>query len=368
MILGILKIIGIVLGILILIVLLAALALIFVPVRYQVQAEKQEDRVWAGIKASWLLHLVSVSLQLKKGAENEIIIRMFGIQLPLFRRKKRPRAAKEKTDIPKETADVPEELADIPKETADVPEELADIPEEPSDIPEERADASEELSDILEESTGTSEELSDVPEEIADASEETADALEGPVDTPEKAADITGNRFEEKEHKFSKIRFSFRKICDKIKAVYEKFKAVLRWIFSLPDRLDRMAEKMRMLLEKPQQLLELARKLEVKEGLGDIFGYLRLLLKHYSPRRISGYLRFGTGDPAATAQIAGLLYLILPARADSFTLQPEFGEAVFETDISFGGHIRAIHLLRVLWRGFRNKRLRRIVKYVNRRK
>ena len=61
--------------------------------------------------------------------------------------------------------------------------------------------------------------------------------------------------------------------------------------------------------------MELFRRYEIKENLRTLYGYLRDLWKHYCPRRISGYLHFGTGDPALTGQLTGIIYLVLPAQA-----------------------------------------------------
>ena len=85
------------------------------------------------------------------------------------------------------------------------------------------------------------------------------------------------------------------------------------------------------------------------------------LLRHYRPREISGRLHFGTGDPAVTGQLTGLIYLLLPARAQ-LSVEPEFTEAVFEADLEFSGHIRAVHAARTAYHLFRNKRLKRLIK------
>ena len=97
--------------------------------------------------------------------------------------------------------------------------------------------------------------------------------------------------------------------------------------------------------------------------LKDVIGYLKYILKHCSPRSVKGYLHFGTGDPAVTAQLTGLLYLVLPAKADKFLLTPDFNEAIIEADFTMKGHVRVCHFLQILWLGFRNKKLRRIIRY-----
>lgn len=409
-ILGILKIIGIVLGILLLLLLAAVLAVIFVPVRYQIQAKKQEDEVCAGIKVSWLLHIVSASFKINKRAEHEIAIRLFGIRLPLFGTKKKKKRAKRRA--------VPAKV----REPEDVPELEEVLTEEDSladDTSGERYgvledDTSEERYGVLEDEfvsededvpmgENTFEEDSDIPgneyapkdEDVpGDADASGDDFLRPSSDEIQPGqdgmSDDTGGDIEddiEKVRGSGKIRFSFQGICDKIKAVYGKIQALIRRLFSvlkklwglvekageLPQKIGDLfekagetSEKIGELAKKPGQLLELAERLEAREVLRDVFGYLAYLLRHYAPRSIRGFLKFGTGDPSVTGQLTGLIYLILPARADHFMVQPEFGDAVLETEIFCKGHIRAVHLIRVFWWGFRNKKLRRIIRYRNR--
>ncbi len=354
-ILGIIKLIGIILGVLLLLLLAAALAAVFVPVRYQIQAKKQEDEVCAGIKASWLLHIVSIFLKINKQAEHEMVIRLFGIRLPLFGTKKKKRRAKRHTDPVKRKE--PGRMREDP-EGEDILKDMED-----DDI------------------------LKDLEDELLPENDGILEDDAAPAETP--GILIDGCASEDKapangQRESGKIRFSFRWICDRIKEVYGKLKAFImklsslisglakkaaelpQKILALSEKAGALARKIRELAGKPGQMLELAEKLEADKVLRDILGYLTYLLRHYAPRRIRGFLRFGTGDPAVTGQLTGLIYLILPARADHFTVQPEFGDAVLETEISCKGHIRAVHLIRVLWWGFRSKRLRRILRYRSR--
>lgn len=98
--------------------------------------------------------------------------------------------------------------------------------------------------------------------------------------------------------------------------------------------------------------------------LGDGWALLYSLLRHYAPRRITGHLRFGTGDPSSTGKLTGLLYMLLPVRANRFLIQPEFTEAVFETEFAASGRIRACHFAGMAWKLFRDKRLRRVIRAV----
>jgi hypothetical protein len=163
----------------------------------------------------------------------------------------------------------------------------------------------------------------------------------------------------------------FENLWKKLLRLIELIKRILEWLFELPMRIGEIAEALSnlwerflKLLQKPGEFRDLLNKLEARGILSDVIGYLQYLIRHIRPRRIKGYLRFGTGDPAMSAQLTGLIYLLLPARADKFTIETEFNEAVFETDLICSGHLRVCHAVKIGIQAFRNKRIRRMIRYL----
>ncbi|MCR5154875.1 MAG: DUF2953 domain-containing protein, partial [Lachnospiraceae bacterium] len=59
------------------------------------------------------------------------------------------------------------------------------------------------------------------------------------------------------------------------------------------------------------------------------------LLKYLLPRKIKGYVRFGTGDPATTGKILGAVSAVYAKTGPVFKLEPEFDKKIFECDIPF---------------------------------
>ncbi len=330
-ILGILKVIGMILGIILLILLFIMLAVFFVPVRYRIRVRKgpqtgpesqnAEEIFCVFARASWLLHIVSVSVSVNVKRETELAIRLFGFRLPFFSQNSKAPRDPEESKAPREPEHTPEDAreekaADSGKVRKEEP------PDSGNDIREDGSDNAEE--GIWEDEIhtfGYGEEQSD--------------------------ADAFGDSRREQEGRSEKKEFLLRRICDRIASVFRKVPALLTALW-----------------EKPQKLLELAEKLEARAVLGDVLEYLNYLLRHYKPRRIEGRLKLGTADPALSARLTGLVYLLLPARADRFTIDTEFSETVFEIDMICSGHIRACHAARILWRGFRNKKLRRLIRYL----
>ena len=138
-------------------------------------------------------------------------------------------------------------------------------------------------------------------------------------------------------------------------------------------RLHGFLEKLRKLRDLPAKLirkwkrklrsfLNLFQEYEAGKTAGILWTHIKYLARHYGIRRIKGYMRFGTGDPASTGELTGILYLFLPAGADKFTLSPDFHEAVLEADLEASGHIRFVHLLIIAIKIFRDKNMKKILR------
>ncbi len=321
-ILGILKVIGIIIGVVLLLLCTVLLSIVFVPVRYRMEAVKEPERTDVKLRVTWLLHVVSVLLYADVTGAVSVTVRLFGIHLPLHGEKGRKNTGRGKRGRGRR------------KKKA---EEIRDVSE--AEAP------TEEILDISETETPT--------EEIRGISETKRE--------DESSAEILGTQ---KISVYEKIRCKIQAVCDKIKKVTEAVRRFLCRLKMLPQKLAYAGRRLGALLHKPEELAQLARKYEVKENLQIVYGYLRFLWKHFRPRSISGYLHFGTGDPALTGQLTGIIYMLLPARADGFEIMPEFDGAVFGTRIVCTGHIRSIHLIRVLIRGFRDEHLRRLIRTV----
>lgn len=306
MILGILKVIGLILGILLLLLLAVLLALILVPVRYKLTAKVLPERYAVSLRGSWLLHIVSASLSVDSEKGRRIALRLFGIRLPLFRTK----------------------------------DERED---------DEREDGARKYSGR------------EIAEEKRDKTQEKVTESGTQNDTEQNEAEPE----QAKRNILQKIWFQCRRICGKISQIIRRLIQAVRvfWraLVSLKQRVARFGQKVVVLLRKPGELREFIEEFELREVFGGLVGHLLFLIGHYKPRRIRGYLRFGTDDPSVTGQLTGLIYLMLPARAERYSVEPQFNETVFETETVCSGHIRALHVLRVFWRAFRDKKLRRLI-------
>lgn len=91
---------------------------------------------------------------------------------------------------------------------------------------------------------------------------------------------------------------------------------------------------------------------------GELFG----LIKHISPRRICGIVRFGFSDPATTGIVLGIISLFPFAYQEGLTISPDFEEEVFEARGKAKGRIRVVRLCRIAIRVYRNRDVKKLVR------
>ena len=97
-----------------------------------------------------------------------------------------------------------------------------------------------------------------------------------------------------------------------------------------------------------------------------IWSELGYLLKHFRFRKIQTDLFFGTGDPASTGQVLGILCMIPLLYEYEFKITPDFEseEAYIKGTFLIAGKVRLIHLLRTVLRLVFDKEVRIVVRKV----
>lgn len=333
-ILGILKVIGSLLLALLLLILLIVLSVLFVPVRYRGRIVKDAKELSAVLHVSWLLHVVSVRLEYDaKSGKRLAEIRVFGVSLAAVKRFLAKR--KQRKDMRHRE---PVQSKRVSRGKTGRAPGMGQGSKERNVPPE------AESKEKLEEESGKAE---SAKAEFAKTESETRAEKRG---------------FERLSERIRAILYKIRTFCDKMRKTVLHGVKTLR---ALGRSFEQIFKKPRELSEKLQSTLAFAQEYEVGPVLVGLKEELFELLRFYRPRRIHGWLRFGTGDPALTGELTGVLYLLLPVRA-RFAVEPDFNEAVFETEAEFAGYIRACHLIRTGWHLYRDKKLRRLITRVRR--
>ena len=131
---------------------------------------------------------------------------------------------------------------------------------------------------------------------------------------------------------FEKIRYTIRKICDKIKYILKNI-SFYRELWNDPDT---------------KGLLQHA---------GNRIGHI---LKRLRPRKLNVNARIGTGSPDTTGYLYGIYGMILPKLGKGVCITPDFEQAILEGDLKASGHFTVACVLFHSARLLLDKRLQQL--------
>lgn len=308
----ILKIIGILLAVCVLL-LVAALV---VPVRYRVKAELYQDMAGFAV-FSWLLHVIDFRIRYEK---KEVVYRLRIFGIPVRTQKSgTPKRDKEKKEISEK-----EEIA----EENITPEE--DSTSQEKEIPEE---------------DNTSQEK-EIPEE--NVLSETGALSE------EKASDNRSGveRSNRKDKRRVKARRKKRGLLYRIRAFFR----------TIRQRISDIIAGTATIKEKNQNIKNIISDETNKSAVGKLWREFRFLIRHISPRKVSGELAFGMNDPAQTGQVLGVMSMLPFWARYKINVYPNFETDRFfvEGNLLVKGHIRLWHLLLSFIRLFKDKEVKSV--------
>lgn len=330
----ILKIIGILLLAVILLLLAAVLIVLFVPVRYHIKAYRGTEGTWVWGKASWLLHLITLTGSWGQD-KNEIRLKILG----------RSRSASDlsggfrtgRGEKKRDSADEDQEF--------DLEEEL-------------------EVSEQKEKTDARA--LTEKSSEV----EMDGERVQGPEPAPTAKKD---GETKEKQQKYQEKSLERPRQgpgkTGRLRGLLDKLRSLLRRILQIPERLKSFWKKLKAALRKGQmtwkKILEKISVLRTEEGRNvwkRMWGHGFYLWKHLHPQKVEGELHYGFGDPALTGQATGIFYLLLPLSCEKIRLLPDFENTVCEGILEIKGHIRIFHLGNIGWKIFRDKEFRNLLK------
>lgn len=305
--LTILKIIGIIILVLISLVILIIAAILFVPIRYSIDAiyDRKVKNLDFKIKITYLLHLISVKYIYK---DDGLSIKIFGIKTHFF--DKETKAMEEK--INKETKM-------FEKMSSEIKDNMTEMPE-----------VYEQLKKIDEERDRLAENVNKTEENIENNNKDN--------DTEENTEEFIKV---EKQNIFSRI--------------YSKIKAI---IIKIKYRFIKFCDTIKKICKNVNDLKEFISDDNTKEAFGFLKKETLILLKHIRPRRIKGYVHFGFDDPSYTGNLLGLIYMILRGSPKEFRINPDFENKVFDGEIHAKGRVQCYLLLIIGIRLYKNDNLK----------
>ena len=316
-ILTILAVIGKVLLFLLLFVLVLLILLLLVPLRYELQAEKHPAKGPEGrFGVSWLLRFIQLYGSISQDRSLLICLKVCGFTLK--RIQKGGGGGHGQGSDPEEADAAISELEGVDAASSqDGGSETAAFEYDGSDTavpPDGGADAAE--------SSGGGPDGSVPSDAAASPDEGTNGTAHGPgasVPLAERINDLLQKLVE--------------KLGDAMTALWDG-------IYRAEDTLSKGASKAWQLERTYDKWVTGPHKAAVRH----IVSRLRILIRHYAPRIVKGFLHFGTGMPDITGYLTGLISVLLPAGADAYEVTPEFHERMLDTNTMIGGHIRLVHV------------------------
>lgn len=306
--LTVLKVLGILILLLLGIVVLAIFLVMFVPVRYQIYAERKLESglpFEVKLKLTWLLHLLNVRFLYPKEAYVRVRIGCFTV----FRSDRTKEETKEKV---KEKSK---------EKTGD---------EEPTSEKENfemktRAAKEAKQEHVTKEETGGCQDKT-----------ESGKKPEGESAEEEKT---TWQKFFKKFLDLLKnLRYTIIQICDKIKKIVKNIK----------------------------YYVEVINSVEFKKAFCLCRNQVGVLLRHICPKRIKGSLRIGTGEPSSTGQVLAVYGMLYPFLGNQIMVTPDFEQRIVEGELFIKGRITLFRLVKCAWIIYFNKDLRRIINMLKR--
>lgn len=142
---------------------------------------------------------------------------------------------------------------------------------------------------------------------------------------------------------------------------------------SIKKTIDKIKRKLKHLKEQLIRLKEQLGNIKIilseetnRNAMAALFQEFKYLMKHYSPRKASGELQFGTEDPANTGQILGVISMFPFWYRYKISVTPDFAaESLYvKGEIFMKGHMRSVHLLTSGIRLIKNKDIRKLINQI----
>ena len=280
-ILTILKWIGITILVILGILIVLLCLVLFVPIRYKADGF-YKDSYKVRAKVSWLLHMVSFSIDYEKEQPFHMKLRIFGI--PIFdnlkKKDKVPKKAKvQKSPVKEQTS--PEII------TASIEEKNNSVPEQSTDI---------SKNEIIEKTVNKNETLD------TNASNEVEN-----LGFIEKIKLL----FSKVRGFFQNLKYTIHKICDTIKGIKDNI----------------------------TYYVDLFKKDSTKAALAACKKQLLRIFKNLKPQKFQVNLHIGMEDPASMGDILGVWGMLYPIHQGHIDICPDFEQAVLEGDFYCKGRV-----------------------------
>lgn len=317
----ILKIMGIIILVFLGLVLLLVGVVLFVPIRYRIEAVyKEQARVQ--VKASWLMHLINFHLLFSQTMQYQLRVLLF----PVFSSEEKKKVQKKRT---KQKHKVSAHQKAESKKKEKTPKTIFDEP------------AQQEVSALsMDEPEFKKKENRTVDD---DSNSETL------LQTESNTKDISRQTKEYKKNN----HFSLKR---KLQTVLEQWK---HWIIGIKAKLAGIGRRLLQLkentAEKIAQIQAIVEDEENHELVHFLWENFKKLLTKIKPDKCYVYLHFGFEDMELTGTVAKWVAVLYGWIGTDIQIIPDFSQEIFEGECICRGRIRLFGILVIALRVYFNK-------------
>lgn len=141
----------------------------------------------------------------------------------------------------------------------------------------------------------------------------------------------------------------------------EKKPRGIRQLFLWFQNVIKIVRKIKKKVHSVQDLVDILRSDAGKAFICIVKENVIHLWKQIHPRRMRGKVIFGTGDPCSTGELLGVFALFYAWYGNGVQIIPDFEQKRIEGNVSFRGRIRMITLICIAWRIIKNKDGRKLL-------
>lgn len=328
--LEILKIIGIVLACIVGLVILLVLAVLLIPIGYQITAKGENADLEASGSVQWMAGFVKAVVEYK---EKKVSYRVSIAFIKLLKGV----IGEDETEVLRQALQEEPAVSDL-KEYTKVSKEL-----EKAEEKKEKSEASKEL-------------------------KKTEKEAEKEAKKEEKQAEKDAKKAEkEAEKEAKKAEQEALKEAEKEMTLKERVDVRVQKVKDLIERLKAVSEKVNAFNERLQEGKRLLESKITQRALKHVKVELLHILNHIKPRKIAGTLGFGVEDPATTAILYGnAAWLAEVISKGKLLLIPQFYKSGIQADLIIKGRIFLGYMVLCGIRLLLDRDLHRVVKAVRR--
>ena len=318
-----------VIGILLAVLVIVALAILFAAVRYCGKISFDDKK--AQISIRWLGVVLRVPILISE-KDLQWKVRVFGV--PILRsdgahkkrRSKKSSASKAKKRKAEKAAETVQKTQGSSKQEKNSPS--VNLEKSPTAPEQEKQIAPKQMTDKTEEQLLAKKQSDKIEEQIAPKQM-----------TDQRDERSTSGKADEREKKPRGIRQLFLWLQNVIKIV----------------------RKIKKKVHSVQDLIDILRSDAGKAFICIVKENVIHLWKQIHPRHMCGKVIFGTGDPCSTGELLGVLALFYAWYGNGVQIIPDFEQKRIEGNVSFRGRIRMITLICIAWRIIKNKDGRKLL-------